>query len=256
MIYKSDIKKFDNFFLLGNIKKLIPVKNLNVLDINDYLFIDTQKELILKNTKYFILNKPASNALLWGERGNGKSSLILSAVKKINKNIKKKIKIIEILNSDIKLLPELIYSLSNINEKFIIFIDDISFGKNEENFKTFKVMLQGSMLSYSKNILYYVTSNIRNLSETNSQDLNELEQKDNRNNVLSLQERFGIKIGFYNFSKEQFISIVLHYAKKNRLKLSRRDLEIKSMSWSIQKGSLSGRVASQFINDYLINKLD
>ena len=256
MINKSDITRFEYFFLLSDIKKIIPIKKLDVEDLSNFLFIDEQKKLIFKNTKYFIQNKVANNVLLWGERGNGKSSLILSTVNEINKNFKNKIKIIEVLSSDLNCLPQLVYKLSNISEKFIIYIDDISFEKNERNFKIFKVILQGSMLSYCRNILFYTTSNIRNLSFSKNSNFNDIEFKDDQNNILSLQERFGLKLGFHNFSKEQFLILVTHYANKKKLKLSLKEIEKKSLNWSVQKGSFSGRVASQFISNYLLNNSD
>ena len=167
---------------------------------------------------------------------------------------KKKIKLVEILNNEIGSLAEIIYELSQIDTKFIIFVDDISFRKNENDFKLFKSLIEGSLLSNTKNVRFYVTSNLRHLSHkgellTN----NDIEEKEASQNLLSLSDRFGCWVGFFDSNQKQYLEMVKYYFNKLSLNYSSKDEKL-ALEWSIEKGSFSGRTAFQFVNGIKINK--
>ena len=238
----------DYFIYLPNNKEIVPIKIKFDTDLEDILFVENQKNLIFKNTKKFKNNNKSNNVLLWGASGMGKSTLIKCVVKAANKLSKKSLKLIEIPNNHLDLLPEIIYLLSQINYKFIIFIDDIFLKKNNPDFNTLKSIVEGSLLGDSNNIKFYITSNLRHISDQNTYNLNnnELSKKEMRSNLLSLSDRFALWIGFYDNNKEKYIETVKYYAKK----LKKNSFSSKkALEWSINKGSYSGRTALQYVKN-------
>ena len=196
---KNVFKNQDFFVLLPNLLDIVECKpNLNVC-LDDILFVEEQKKLILDNTIRFSKNLESSNCFLWGARGMGKSSLIKCAIQRVNEINKKKLKLIEILNHNFIYLPELMYFLRKLNHNFVIFIDDITFEEKSSDFKLFKSILEGSLLSDSPNIKFYVSSNLRHLSlEKNmNSETDEIIKKEVLTNLVSLSDRFGCKIGFF-----------------------------------------------------------
>lgn len=255
MLNKKNLRQFDTFFFIKTIKKIVPIKNYSYQNLNDFVNLEDQKKKIIDNNKSFSANKHSNNILLWGERGTGKSSLILSSIMSLNKNKKEKIKIIELLSVDLKYLPEIMYNLEKFKERFIIFIDDIMLESKDKNFKLFKVILEGSLLSNSKKIKFYVTSNIRNIALFNKKtDQNSTEIKDQNNNFLSLSDRFGLKVGFYKPTKEEYLKIIYKYLDKYNFNKKNQKIEQMAMQWSIDKGSFSGRVAHQFVKNLSLLK--
>ena len=237
---------------LGDVYKR-QVKFKLKVNFDDILFVDRQKELILNNTKNFIKNESSNNVLLWGASGMGKSTLVRSVVKKTNLELKKnsKINLIEIPNHSLELLTEIIYFLSKIDEKFIIFIDDVLIKSNNPYFNTLKSFVEGSLLSNSQNIRFYVTSNLRHISDNQDflKNENELLKKEMKSNLISLSDRFALWIGFYDNNKEKYIKTVKYYLKIFK-KNENKNLIKKAMEWSISKGSYSGRTALQFVSNF------
>ena len=158
---------------------------------------------------------------------------------------------IEVPNNNLELLTEIIYFLSKINEKFIIFIDDILIKNDNPYFNTFKSLVEGSLLSNAKNIRFYITSNLRHISDSQNfmQSDNELLKKEMKSNLISLSDRFALWIGFYDNNKENYLKTVKYYLKMLN-KNESKDCLKKAMEWSISKGSFSGRTALQFVNNY------
>ena len=218
------------------------------VNFDDILFVEDQKKKLFENIRQFSKNHQSHNCFLWGARGMGKSSLIKYAVKKINDEVPSKIKFIEILNYSLKYLPELIYFFKDLDYKFLIFIDDITLDNSQNEFKLFKSILDGSLISDSQNVKFYVTSNLRHLSnkEQIEKTLDEITKKDNYSNIVSLSDRFGIRLGFFENSKENYLKIIQHYAEINDIILKKEQL-IKASEWSLEKGNFSGRTAYQFI---------
>ena len=255
MITKKDLKNSNNFVFISTIKKIVGVKVEDIIPLEELINIDQQKKTIYNNSIAFLDgNEESNNILLWGSKGMGKSSLIVSNNEFINKSNFKKLKLLEIFSTDIKFLPEIVFNLKKINEKFIIYIDDITMNTQNADFKIFKISLQGSLLSYNKNIRFYVTSNIRNIVQpVTNYDLNELQIRDQMNNAISLYDRFGITLGFHKANKENYLGFVNFYAKKHNIKKNKKSLEKLAMQWSIEKGDFSGRTAKQFVINLLTN---
>ncbi len=238
----DDLKKNDFFIFLPKSYKIAPINIGDVCRFEDLKEITFQKEILLKNTLNF-----SGNVLLWGAKGMGKSTLVKSVIKYINKKYKKNYKLIEILNNDIGDLTEIVYELSKLNTKFVVFIDDISFKNNENNFMYFKSLIEGSLLSHISNVKYYVTSNLRHLSHLGTNlKVNDIEEKEASQNLISLSDRFENWIGFYDSNQEQYLNMVKHYSKKASVKYS-KDLEKLAIQWSLEKGNFSGRTSYQFI---------
>jgi hypothetical protein len=150
----------------------------------------------------------------------------------------------------LKYLPELIYFLKDLNYKFIIFIDDITLDNSQDEFKLFKSILDGSLISDTENIRFYVTSNLRHISkkEQNGENADEISKKENYSNIVSLSDRFGVRLGFFENSKENYLKIVQHYANINDISLNKEKI-IKASEWSLEKGNFSGRTAYQFVQN-------
>ena len=253
---KNNLKKSNYFILLPYNKEIVPVEFKLKIDFDDILFVDRQKELILNNTRKFILNDTSNNVLLWGASGMGKSTLVRSVITKTNDSFKgkSKINLIEIPNHSLELLTEIIYYLSKIDEKFIIFIDDILIKNNNPYFNTLKSFIEGSLLSNTQNIKFYITSNLRHISDNQDflKNENELLKKEIKSNLISLSDRFALWIGFYENNKEKYIETVKYYLKIFK-KTEDKTFVKKAMEWSISKGSYSGRTALQFVNNFANN---
>ncbi len=250
---KKDLKNNAFFIFIPNSNKLVPIEIKININFEDLLEITEQKKIIMDNTIDFINDRTSNNILLWGAKGMGKSTLIKCVIKHLNSTFKKKVKLIEVLNNNILDLVEIVYELSRTKYKFIIFIDDISFKNDDKEFKLFKSLIEGSLLSHVENVKYYITSNLRHLShKENKFDTNQLEEKESNQNLIALSDRFGAWVGFYDSNQEQYIKIVKYYLKKSSIKFT-YEIEKLALRWSLEKGNFSGRTAMQFANN-LLNK--
>ena len=232
---------------------LIPVKSINAIDINLLKGIDHTKSILLENTKQFSSGYPANNVLLWGARGMGKSSLVKSVHREISlKNKKKRLILIEIYRDDIKTLPLLISQLNSYDHRFIIYCDDLSFNENENNYKSLKTVLDGGIMERSHNIIFYATSNRRHLmprSMIENESSTSISPSESVEEKISLSDRFGLWLGFYQCSQSDYLNIVNSYASYFKFKIDDNELKKLAIEWSVTRGSRSGRVAWQFIQD-------
>ena len=232
---------------------LIPVKTINAIDIDLLKGIDHTKSILIENTKQFSSGYPANNVLLWGARGMGKSSLVKSVHREISlKNKKKRLILIEIYRDDIKTLPLLISQLNNYDHRFIIYCDDLSFNENENNYKSLKTVLDGGIMERSHNIIFYATSNRRHLmprSMIENESSTSISPSESVEEKISLSDRFGLWLGFYQCSQSDYLDIVNTYASYYKFKIDDNDLKNLAIEWSVTRGSRSGRVAWQFIQD-------
>ena len=232
---------------------LIPVKSINAIDIDLLKGIDHTKSILLENTKQFSSGYPANNVLLWGARGMGKSSLVKSVHREISlKNKKKRLILIEIYRDDIKTLPLLISQLNSYDHRFIIYCDDLSFNENENNYKSLKTVLDGGIMERSQNIIFYATSNRRHLmprSMIENESSTSISPSESVEEKISLSDRFGLWLGFYQCSQSDYLNIVNSYASYFKFKIDDNELKKLAIEWSVTRGSRSGRVAWQFIQD-------
>jgi len=251
--FKIKITDEDSYIWDPESFSLEPIKKLNYLKLDLLKGIEHNKKLLLDNTIQFSKSLPANNVLLWGARGMGKSSLVKSVFKNVtNKNNVERLILIEINREDIKSIPILTKRISNIKHQFILFCDDLSFDKNETSYKSLKSILEGGLAEKSNNIIFYATSNRRHLI---SRDINENENSTDImpheavEEKVSLSDRFGLWLGFYQCSQEQYLSMVQTYIKTYNINIDSLKAKELAIEWSVTRGSRSGRVAWQFIQD-------
>lgn len=234
-------------------KHLHPVKAIDPVTLNSLIGIERQKKQLIENTRRFIRQQPANNALLWGARGTGKSSLIKAI---LNHYHPQGLRLIEIYKNDLTILPEIVDEIRNRSYRFIIFLDDFSFEENDNSYVTLKSVLEGSIEQAPENILIYATSNRRHLlpeymhdnTDTRLVD-GELHYTDAVEERISLSDRFGLWISFQQTNLQQYLKIVDSYFPNYRG--SREQLHEAARLFSLSRGTKSGRTAKQFYNYYL-----
>jgi len=240
----------------SKIKNLKKISNFRCLDLDLLVGVERQKKTILNNTINFSKNNFTNNALLWGSRGNGKSSLIKSVFSEVNKK-NKNLKLIQLNKNnifDIEIIYEKYANFKNFN--FIIFIDDLSFEKIDSDYKIIKSTLDGSIQNQPKNIILYVTSNRRHLMPRDmieNERSSAIHTDESVEEKISLSDRFGLWIGFHNISQNDFINIISKYCQKFNLPFN-KDTEKEAIKWSLQRGNRTGRSAWQFIINYAAEK--
>ena len=214
--------------------------------------IEEQKKKLLQNTMLFAQGKPSNNVLLWGARGTGKSSLVLAVYKTVVQ--KKRVSLLEIKTNQIKHLSFIIRILGKTKRKFILFCDDFSFTTNNDDFILFKNILDGSV-SKNKNILYYVTSNYRNIVKENDADLTNslLKKQEKIEDETALSDRFGLWLGFEKFDEFKYLHVVEKYCKSYNIKLKQDAVKKRAIQWAISRGSRSGREALNFVKSLFID---
>ncbi|MBA4740579.1 MAG: ATP-binding protein [Burkholderiales bacterium] len=229
-----------------------PVEMFDPIHVRDLSAIDDQIKLVEMNTRQFIAGLPSNNVLLTGSKGTGKSSLVKAL---LNKYAKKDLRLIEVDKAHLHQLPQIIDLVSEDPYRFIIFCDDLSFGSDDDGYKTLKVALDGSVATTSENILIYATSNRRHLlPEYMSENLEstykgeEIHAGENVEEKISLSERFGVWVHFDGFTQEEYIKIASYWVKTLSRDIYHADEGVirRSLQWALERGSRSGRVAYQF----------
>ena len=212
--------------------------------------IDRAKALLLENTERFLEGLPANNALLWGARGMGKSSLVKAVHGVLSAKSPGKLALVEIHREDVQDLPKLLDSLRTLERRFIVFCDDLSFEQEDTSYKSLKAALEGGIEGRPRNCVFYATSNRRHLlSRSIEENDNAIHSDETVQEKVSLSDRFGLWIGFHHCSQEEYLEMVAAYAKHYALEISSDRLRRESLEWSMERGARSGRVAWQFIQD-------
>ena len=236
----------------GPVSGLVPVAKVNRVDIGLLKGIDQSRDTLLENTTRFAKGLPANNALLWGARGMGKSSLVKAAHAKVAAAFKS-LKVVEIHREDIGTLPQLMAQLRAAAKfRFIVFCDDLSFDAQDTSYKSLKAALDGGLEGRPENVLFYATSNRRHLLPRDmieNERSTAISPSEAVQEKVSLSDRFGLWLGFHNCSQDEYFEMVHGYAAHFGLKLSKGDMEHKANEWSVTRGARSGRVAWQFIQD-------
>jgi predicted AAA+ superfamily ATPase len=231
---------------------LEPVATVSRVHISLLRGIDRSKDILLDNTRRFAKGLPANNALLWGARGTGKSSLVKAVHAAINEEIADKLALIEIHREDLTSLPRLLGILRPQKRRCILFCDDLSFDAADASYKSLKAVLEGGIEGRPSNVLFYATSNRRHLMPREMID-NERSTAINPSEAVeekvSLSDRFGLWIGFHNCDQETYFAIVEGYVAAIGIKIDRDELRRDANEWSVTRGARSGRVAWQFIQD-------
>jgi predicted AAA+ superfamily ATPase len=216
--------------------------------------VDRMRDILMENTERFANGLPANNALLWGARGMGKSSLVKAAHASINAERKPadRLKLIEIHREDIETLPTLMEKLRDSRFRFIVFIDDLSFDGNDASYKSLKAVLEGGIEGRPENVILYATSNRRHLL---ARDMIENERSTAINpgeaveEKVSLSDRFGLWLGFHRCSQDEYLAMVRGYCSHFGIEMDDEALEREALEWSTTRGSRSGRVAWQFVQE-------
>jgi uncharacterized protein len=232
--------------------RLEPVEAVNRVAITLLKGVDRQRETLLENTRRFAAGLPANNALLWGARGMGKSSLVKAVHAAVNDGAKSPLVLVEIHREDIPSLPRLLARLRDSKRRFILFCDDLSFDGRDASYKSLKAVLEGGIEGRPKNVAFYATSNRRHLmpremiENERSTAINPAESVEEK---VSLSDRFGLWLGFHACDQDTYFAIVDGYARHFRIKIKAEELHARANEWSIERGARSGRVAWQFIQD-------
>ena len=234
--------------------RLSEVKRVSRVDLFLLKGIDRMRDILIENTERFASGLPANNALLWGARGMGKSSLVKAAHATINLERKPadRLKLIEIHREDIESLPALMELLRASDFRFIVFCDDLSFDGNDASYKSLKAVLEGGIEGRPDNVIFYATSNRRHLM---SRDMMENERSTAINpgetveEKVSLSDRFGLWLGFHRCSQDEYLAMVDGYVAHYKIPAHGDSLHREALEWSTTRGSRSGRVAWQFVQD-------
>jgi predicted AAA+ superfamily ATPase len=234
--------------------RLAPVPRVSRVDLGLLKGIDRMRDILIENTERFADGLPANNALLWGARGMGKSSLVKATHASINANRKPadRLKLVEIHREDIESLPVLMELLRSSDFHFIVFCDDLSFDGDDASYKSLKAVLEGGIEGRPDNVILYATSNRRHLlaremiENERSTAINPGEAVEEK---VSLSDRFGLWLGFHRCSQDEYLAMVKGYCGHFGIKLAEDDLEREALEWSTTRGSRSGRVAWQFTQE-------
>jgi predicted AAA+ superfamily ATPase len=232
---------------------LEPVPKVNRVEIGLLKGIDLTRDILIENTERFAKGLPANNALLWGARGMGKSSLVKAAHHLVNGQQGGILKLVEIHREDISSLPVLMNIIRKADRfRFIVLCDDLSFDADDTSYKSLKAALDGGIEGRPANMVFYATSNRRHLlprdmiENERSTAINPSEAVQEK---VSLSDRFGLWLGFHNCSQDEFLDMIEGYAKHFGLKVSPEELRAGAIAWQATRGSRSGRVAWQYIQD-------
>jgi uncharacterized protein len=239
-------------------RRLVPVAKVNRVDMSLLKGIDRVRDTLLENTDRFARGLPANNALLWGARGMGKSSLVKAVHASVNAahrggdRAEGSLKLVEIHREDIESLPDLMALVRGSAYRFIVFCDDLSFETEDTSYKSLKAMLEGGIEGRPHNVVFYATSNRRHLMP---RDMMENERSSAINpgeaveEKVSLSDRFGLWLGFHRCSQDEFLAMVDGYVAHYRIKHPREMIHREALEWATTRGARSGRVAWQFVQD-------
>ncbi len=234
-------------------RRLAPVARVNRVDMSLLKGIDRVRDLLVENTERFARGLPANNALLWGARGMGKSSLVKAAHAAVGAaHPAAGLRLIEIHREDIESLPELMAMLRPARQRFIVFCDDLSFDADDTSYKSLKTMLEGGIEGRPDNVIFYATSNRRHLlaremvENERSTAINPGEAVEEK---VSLSDRFGLWLGFHRCSQDEYLAMVEGYVTRYRIPLAGDELRREALEWATTRGARSGRVAWQYVQD-------
>ena len=240
----------NRMFYLNEAGRITPVSHPDATSLDDLVDYEAQRAIILRNTRALLEGKPAANILLTGDAGTGKSS----AVKAIgNALFSEGLRVIEVRKDQLRAIPHVLDELAANPLKFVLFIDDLSFLKDDDNYSALKAVLEGSVTAKSKNVVIYATSNRRHIIKEKFSDRegDEVHRNDTMQELVSLSERFGIHITFSKPDKDTFLHIVRHLAAAGGVQLPADELERRAERYALERGGRSARLARQFVDGLL-----
>ena len=231
--------------------RLVPVETIARIDLDLLVGIDRARDTLIGNTERFAQGLPANNALLWGARGMGKSSLVKAVHGAVNAR-HGNLALIEIHREDIPSIGRLLDRLRGADRRFLIFCDDLSFDKDDSHYKSLKAVLDGGVAGRPENVLFYATSNRRHLmprdmiENERSTAINPSEATEEK---VSLSDRFGLWLGFHACLQDDYLAMIRGYCDHYGIEISDEELRSQAVEWRQTRGAVSGRVAWQFVQD-------
>ena len=221
------------------------------ITLEEIVGYESQKATLVKNTEFLLAGYSALNVLLYGSRGSGKSSLVKALLSAYSD---RGLRLIELTKSQLQYLPQIVAQIRNIPQKFIIFVDDLSFEEDDDAFKALKVVLEGNVTAQANNTLVYATSNRRHLireffaDRPRPQDSDEVHNWDTVQEKLSFSDRFGLTLTFEPLTQDTYLKIIHHLALRAGIAIAKKELEFRAKQWATRHNGRSGRTARQFIN--------
>jgi uncharacterized protein len=249
-----DLDAADAFVFFAEDNRLVPVPKVNRVALPLLQGVERVRDILLANTLQFAGGFPANNALLWGSRGMGKSSLVKAVHEEINEKRKGagRLVLIEIHREDIDSLPLLLRILRTSKRRVVLYCDDLSFDKDDTSYKSLKAALEGGIEGRPANTIFYATSNRRHLMPRDLVD-NERGTAINPGEAVeekvSLSDRFGLWLGFHHCGQDEYLAMIEGYVSFYKLKIDAEELRKRALTWAMGRGGRSGRVAWQFIQD-------
>jgi hypothetical protein len=248
----NDLNAADAFVWHAEGDRLIPVQAVNRVDLSLLQGVERQRDILHANTQRFADGLPSNNALLWGARGMGKSSLVKAIHAAINAKKARALALVEIHREDIPSLPRLLAILRDSQRRFVLFCDDLSFDGGDASYKSLKAVLEGGIEGRPENVVFYATSNRRHLMPRDMID-NERSTAINPGEAVeekvSLSDRFGLWLGFHACDQDTYFAMIEGYARHHGLEVDRETLLAGANEWSVTRGARSGRVAWQYVQD-------
>lgn len=231
--------------------QMIGIPHADPVKVTELVGYESQRDALLKNTEFLLAGYPALHVLLYGSRGSGKSSLVKGL---LNQYEDSQLRLIEVAKSELKALPEIVEKLRGVPQKFIIFVDDLSFEEDDDAFKALKVVLEGNITARPQNVAVYATSNRRHLireffaDRPAPRDGDEVHAWDTVQEKLSFSDRFGLTLTFESANQNTYLNIVRHLAAQQGINLSQEDLDYRALQWATRHNGRSGRTARQFVD--------
>ncbi|MBQ8185719.1 MAG: ATP-binding protein [Clostridia bacterium] len=240
----------NRMFLVDDNDRIVPVQHPDRTELSDLVDYDRERQIILDNTRALLAGKPAANVLLTGDAGTGKSSTVKAVVNALWSD---GLRLIEIRKDQLRAIPKVLDELSANPLKFVLFIDDLSFLKDDDSFNALKAVLEGSVTAKSSNVVIYATSNRRHIiKETFSdRDGDDVHRNDTVQELISLSGRFGIHVTFSKPNKETYLHIVHHLAEENGIDMAPDELDLLAERFALERGGRSARLARQFTDSLL-----
>ena len=247
--YNNDFKGRNSFIWHTNPDNLEAISTLNFFNPDFLLGVDQCRSILIKNTEQFANGFAANNALLWGARGMGKSTLVKGVHSMF---LNKELKLVEIKRGDLGSLDRLLGILRLSKFRFILFCDDLSFSDGDDDYKSLKTLLDGGIQSRLSNVIIYATSNQRHLMPRNMVENERSEAiypSEAVEEKVSLSDRFGLWLGFYQCTQDQYLQMIKKYCNAIKIQIKETELRSEAIEWQQTRGSRSGRVAWQFVLD-------
>ena len=242
-----------HMFYINPDNKIVPVRNPDQTRLENLIDYKREQQIILDNTQALLDGKPAANILLSGDAGTGKSSTVKAVVNELHH---KGLRILEVRKEQLREIPGILDELNSNPLKFILFIDDLSFQRDDDNFSALKAILEGSVSARSSNVVIYATSNRRHLVKESfsGRDGDDVHRNDTLQEMISLSERFGIQITFQKPTKATYLDIVHHLCAQRGVEMDEKELDIKAEAFALSRGGRSARAATQFVDGLVAKK--